>query len=70
MKKKQGEGMTWKKENKLFFPDLHYFVHKSPRNIFSPDTKKNQSTEGAEFVWVSECQKGDGCEIINQFIFV
>jgi hypothetical protein len=31
---------------------------------------KNQSTEGAEFVWVSECQKGEGCEIINHFIFV
>jgi hypothetical protein len=30
----------------------------------------NQSTEGAEFVWVSECQKGEGCEIINQFVFV
>jgi hypothetical protein len=29
----------------------------------------NQSTEGAEFVWVSECQKGEGCEIINQFVF-
>jgi hypothetical protein len=29
-----------------------------------------QSTEGAEFVWVSECQKGEGCEIINQFVFV
>jgi hypothetical protein len=24
----------------------------------------NQSTEGAEFVWVSECNKGTGCEII------
>jgi hypothetical protein len=22
--------------------------------------KKNQSKEGAEFVWVSECQKGEG----------
>jgi hypothetical protein len=31
---------------------------------------KNQSTEGAGFVWVSECQKGEGCEIINQFVFV
>jgi uncharacterized protein (UPF0179 family) len=31
---------------------------------------KNQSTEGAEFVWVSECQKGEGCEIIKQFDFV
>jgi hypothetical protein len=31
---------------------------------------KNQSTEGAEFVWVSECQKGEGCEIKNQFVFV
>lgn len=30
----------------------------------------NQSTEGAEFVWVSECKKGAGCEIINQFVFV
>jgi hypothetical protein len=30
----------------------------------------NQSTEGAEFVWVSECQKGEGCEIINQFVFI
>jgi hypothetical protein len=30
----------------------------------------NQSTEGGEFVWVSECQKGEGCEIINQFVFV
>jgi hypothetical protein len=30
----------------------------------------NQSTEGAEFVWVSECQKGEGCEIINKFVFV
>jgi hypothetical protein len=24
----------------------------------------NQSTEGAEFVWVSECKKGTGFEII------
>jgi hypothetical protein len=31
---------------------------------------ENQSTEGAEFVWVSECQKGEDCEIINQFVFV
>jgi hypothetical protein len=31
---------------------------------------KNQSTEGAEFVWVSQCQKGEGCEIIKQFNFV
>jgi hypothetical protein len=30
----------------------------------------NQSTEGTAFVWVSECQKGEGCEIINQFVFV
>jgi hypothetical protein len=30
----------------------------------------NQSTESTEFVWVSECQKGEGCEIINQFVFV
>jgi hypothetical protein len=30
----------------------------------------NQSTEGAEFVWVSECQTGEGCEIMNQFVFV
>jgi hypothetical protein len=30
----------------------------------------DQSTEGAEFVWVSECQKREGCEIINQFVFV
>jgi hypothetical protein len=28
----------------------------------------NQSTEGAEFVWVTECQKGEGCYIINQFV--
>jgi hypothetical protein len=28
----------------------------------------NKSTEGAEFVWVSECQKGEGCEIIKQFV--
>jgi hypothetical protein len=27
-------------------------------------TLNNQSTEGAEFVWVSECKKGAGCEII------
>jgi hypothetical protein len=31
---------------------------------------ENQSTEGADFVWVSECQKGAGCEIINQFVIV
>jgi hypothetical protein len=30
----------------------------------------NQCTEGAEFVWVSECQKGEGCEIINQFVCI
>jgi hypothetical protein len=30
----------------------------------------NQSTQGAGFVWVSECQKGEGCEIINKFVFV
>jgi hypothetical protein len=30
----------------------------------------NQSTDGAEYVWVSECQKGEGCEIINQIVFV
>jgi hypothetical protein len=35
-----------------------------------PATQKNQSTEGAEFVWVSEYKKGAGCEIINQFVFV
>jgi hypothetical protein len=28
------------------------------------NTKTNQSTERAEFVWVSECKKGAGCEII------
>jgi hypothetical protein len=32
--------------------------------------KINQSTEEAEFVWVSECQKGESCEIIKQFVFV
>jgi ABC-type multidrug transport system permease subunit len=30
--------------------------------------KNNQSAEGAEFVWVSECQKGEGCKTINQFV--
>jgi hypothetical protein len=30
----------------------------------------NQSTEGAAFVWISKCQKDEGCEIINQFAFV
>jgi hypothetical protein len=44
-----------------------YYVNNSlEKNI----SKINQSTEGAEFVWVSECQKGEGCEIINQFVFV
>jgi hypothetical protein len=34
-------------------------------------TNVNQSTtEGAEFVWVSKCQKGKGCEIINQFVCI
>jgi hypothetical protein len=32
--------------------------------------KQNQSTLGAEFVWVSECQKGEGCEIIEQFVCI
>jgi hypothetical protein len=32
--------------------------------------KNNQSAEGTEFVWVSECQKRESCEIINQFVFV
>jgi hypothetical protein len=31
---------------------------------------ENQSTEGAEFVWVSDCQKGEGGEIIIQFVFI
>jgi hypothetical protein len=31
-------------------------------------TFSNQSTDGAEFVWVSECQKGEGCKTINQFV--
>jgi hypothetical protein len=30
----------------------------------SKTTITNQSTEGAEFVWFSECKKGTGCEII------
>jgi hypothetical protein len=30
----------------------------------------NQSTEGADLFLVSECQKVEGCEIINQFVFV
>jgi hypothetical protein len=29
-----------------------------------------QSTEGAEFVRVSEYQKGEGCEILSQFVFI
>jgi hypothetical protein len=37
---------------------------KVPYNII------NQSTEGAEFVWVLECQKYEGCEIIKQFVFI
>jgi hypothetical protein len=41
------------------------------RNINTIHTvDDNQSTEGAEFVWVSECLKGESCEIINQFVFV
>jgi hypothetical protein len=46
---------------------------KEKRGVFSemPKTERhNQSTEGAEFVWVSEYQKGEDCEIINQFVFV
>jgi hypothetical protein len=38
--------------------------------LISQHYSSTQSTEGAEFVWVSECQKGEGCEIINQFVFV
>jgi hypothetical protein len=30
----------------------------------------NQSIEGAEFVLVSECQNGEGSEIMNQIVFV
>jgi hypothetical protein len=49
-------------------------VHVSDKNYdsvyVSLRPKLNQSTEGAEFVWVSECQKGEGCEIINQLVFV
>jgi hypothetical protein len=29
-----------------------------------------KAQKGAEFVWVSECQKSEGCEIINQFVFL
>jgi hypothetical protein len=32
--------------------------------LTNANQNKNQSTEGAEFVWVSECKKGAGCEII------
>jgi hypothetical protein len=47
------------------------FKNQIIRKCFVKSIKKyNPSTEGAEFVWVSECQKGEGCEIINQFVFV
>jgi hypothetical protein len=33
------------------------------------NNNKKQSTEGAEFIWISNCQKDEGCEIINQFVW-
>jgi hypothetical protein len=33
----------------------HCFIDKESRSTIA-----NQSTEGTEFVWVSECQKGEG----------
>jgi hypothetical protein len=52
--------------------DYEVFQTKMPRHhvINRVMLFLNQSTEGAEFVLVSECQKGEGCEIINQFVFV
>jgi hypothetical protein len=46
------------------------YVRLEKRKITYNDSGKNQSTEGAEFVCVSECPKGEGCEIINIFVFV
>jgi hypothetical protein len=55
-----------------YFPCIqkNIFVWFQWNSFDSPSSIHNQSTEGAEFVWVSECQKGEGCEIINQFVFV
>jgi hypothetical protein len=38
------------------------------RKISGDGDTQNQSTEGAEFVWVSECEKGECCEIMHKFI--
>jgi hypothetical protein len=62
-------------ENRDFFLAVaikHYNVRKAASSILQWIVAQmlNQSTEGAEFVWGSECQKGEGCEIINQFVFV
>jgi hypothetical protein len=51
-------------ETITFTPEIFIFIP------LDEDKYKNQSTEGAEFVWVSECQKGEGCEIINQFVCI
>jgi hypothetical protein len=47
---------------------MYIFILAPPSRTIAPYI--NQSTEGAEFVWVSEYQKGEGCEIVNQFVFV
>jgi hypothetical protein len=57
------------KNNAIMFLDNEWCL--KHRYIYRvSDTIIYFSTEGAEFVWVSECQKGEGCEIINQFVFV
>jgi hypothetical protein len=57
--------------DKVLLSGRHMF-YKKQRQMFQYLTTqlKNQSTEGAEFFCVSECQKGEGCEIINQLVFV
>jgi hypothetical protein len=55
--------------------NVHYqnftFRLKCPYAIrYEQLSRKNQSIEGAEFVWVSECQNGEGCEVIKHFFCI
>jgi hypothetical protein len=63
----------WFCSNASIYHDIYFYcvtILSTTINDQLSVTSINQSTEGAEFVWVSECQKGEGCEIINQFVFV
>jgi hypothetical protein len=72
---KKGNGRT-DVLTKWYFSDFsfdlfsHFLVSHTRLKKDTQDFFSNQSTEDTEFVWVSECQKGEGCEIINQFVCI